>query len=660
MVVGVDAYAKARKLGLKAYHNSLQKRLNPSLPVLEEIEPQLNSLSRVSLGLIQVPLTKVVGTASKGRTNAFAPNFMPVLDPGSEFARKWVTLCESVVEQGMNQPVKALEYLNQFYLVEGNKRVSVMKYLDAVYIEAEVTRVMPGRTDDPVNQLYYEFLPFYADTGINYLWFSRPGSYAKLYALVGKTPGEKWTSEELSDFLAAYMRFRTEYKAREAISDAGKLPATTGDAFLIYLAATGYADAPRKYEPQIRGEVKALWGEFEKEKEPENVALIMKPTEQKQGGLLNTLFGPSSVKVAFLYNREPYQSGWTYWHDLGRLNLENEMGDRVKTTVCVCPDPANYEAEIERLIQEGNKLIFTTSPVMLAACMKQSVKHPDARILNCSLLASWQRVRSYYLRIYEVKFLIGMIAGALTRNDKVGYIADYPIAGMAASINAFALGARMVNPRVKVYLAWSTRKDFDPEDPFGDKSVQVISSLDVGAPSHHAVEYGLYTQWDGVKESLAIPVLDWSRIYESLTRSVLTGSWNNTGTDKPKAVNYWWGLSSDAVDLVMTQRMDIGLKRLVELVKEHIREGVFWPFESIIRDQDGAIRCPVDGRLSPADIIAMNWLVDNVVGGFPTIDELKDEARALVELQGIREIEMPSPSAFSWKAEELQGDAKKN
>ena len=103
----------------------------------------------------------------------------------------------------------------------------------------------------------------------------------------------------------------------------------------------------------------------------------------------------------------------------------------------------------------------------------------------------------------------------------------------------------------------------------------------------------------------------------------------------------------------MSQRMDIGLKRLVELVKEHIREGVFWPFESIIRDQAGEIRCPVDGRLTPADVIAMDWLVDNVVGGFPAKDELKDEARALVELQGIREIPMPSASAFSWKAEEV-------
>ena len=655
-MVGADAYARARKSGLKEYQKRMQRRQSPFLPVLAEVEEQLNALSHVPLGLVQIPLSKVVGTASKGRTNAFAANFMPLLDPGCEFALKWGILYEGIVEQGLNQPVKALEYMNRFYLVEGNKRVSVMKFLDSLSIEAEVTRVMPRRTDDPENQLYFEFLPFYADTQINYLWFSKPGSFNKLYELTGKQPGERWTSEERNDFNAAYMRFRAEYKAREAGSDASRLPATTGDAFLIYLEACGYADAPKKFDRQIRDELKALWGEFEKDKESENVALIMKPEERRTGSnLLNTLFGPSSVKVAFMYPREPSKSGWAYWHDLGRINLENELGDRVKTTVCVCEDPADYEGEIERLIAEGNSLIFTTSAVMLSASMKASVKHPDARILNCSLLASWQRVRSYYLRIYEVKFLLGMIAGALTENDKVGYIGDYPIAGMAASINAFALGARMVNPRVKVILAWSTRTDFDPEDPFGDASVEVISSRDVGAPSHHAVEYGLYSQHGSEKQSLAIPLLDWSRIYESLVRSVLNGNWDQDAAGQPRAINYWWGLSSNAVDLVVSQRLDIGLRRLVELVKEHIRDGVFWPFESIIRDQSGEIRCPVDGRLTPADVIAMDWLVDNVVGGFPAIEELKDDAKDLVELQGIREVALPSPSAFSWKADENQG-----
>ena len=652
-MIGIEAYARARKSGLKEYHAREQRGENPFLTALEEKEQGLNALSHVPLGLQQVPLRKFVGTASRGRTNAFAANFMPLMDPGSEFSGKWVALYDNLVENGLRDPVKVLEYLNQYYLVEGNKRVSVMKYLDAVSIEAEVTRVLPRKSDDPEVKLYYEFLPFHADTQINTLWFSKPGSYARLYELTGKTPGERWTSEERTDFEAAYMRFREEYKAREAVSDASKLPATTGDAFLIYLEACGYAEAPHKYSPQLKGEVKALWGEFEKDTEPENVKLIMQPDELKQGSsLLNTLFGPSAVKVAFLYARRPEESGWTYWHELGRVNLENELGDRVKTSVSVCADPADYEPELERLIAEKNDLIFTTSPVMLSASMKASVKHPEARIMNCSLLAPWQRVRAYYLRIYEVKFLIGMIAGALTENGRIGYVADYPIAGVASSINAFALGARMVNPRAKVFLAWSTRRDFDPEHPFDDPGVRVISSRDVGAPSHSDVKYGLYATLDGETQSLAIPVLDWSRVYESLARSVLAGNWKQDGVDQPKAVNYWWGLSSDAVDLVMSRRMDVGVKRLVELVKEHIREGVFWPFEGIIRDQAGDARCEGDNRLSPADIIAMDWLVDNVVGGFPAIDELKDQARALVELQGIREIELPGPLSFSWKAEE--------
>lgn len=652
---GEDAYARARKLGLKEYHARMQKGENPFLPVLAEVDERLNALSRVPLGLQQIPLRKIVGTASKGRTNAFAANFMPLLDPGSEFSSKWSALYAGIVEDGVREPVKVLEYLNRFYLVEGNKRVSVMKYLDSVSIEADVMRVMPGRTDDPENRLYYEFLPFYADTQINYLWFSKPGSYARLYELTGKRPGERWTSEERNDFSAAYMRFREVYKAREAASAAGRLPATTGDAFLIYLEACGYADAPRKYDREMRGEVKALWGEFEKEKASGNVALILQPKNKNvkpAERLINTLFGPSCVKAAFIYARRPEASGWTYWHELGRVNLENELGERVKTAVSVCEDPAGYEAELERLVAEGSDLIFTTSPVMLSASMKVSVRHPEARILNCSLLASWQRVRSYYLRIYEVKFLIGMIAGALTESDRIGYVADYPIAGVAASINAFALGARMVNPRAKVILKWSTHRDFDPADPFGDPSVEIISSRDVGAPSHSAVEYGLYAQRDGLKQSIAVPVLDWSRIYEALARSVLSGQWKDAGVAQPKAVNYWWGLSSDAVDLVMSQRMDVGVKRLVELVKAHIREGVFWPFEGIIRDQAGAARCEGDNRLSPADIIAMDWLVDNVIGGIPAIDELKEQARALVELQGLREITLPEPSSFSWMAEE--------
>ena len=559
---------------------------------------------------------------------------------------KWGALYDSVLEDGLRQPVKALEYLNQYYIVEGNKRASVMKYLNAVSIEAEVTRVMPRRTDSVENRVYFEFLPFYNDTKVNFIWFSQPGGFAKLYEFTGTRPGQPWSQDQRKAFETAYMRFRAAYKAHGG----GKLSITTGDAFLIYLEACGYTDAPKKLDKAYAEEIAALRPEFEKAcKAGENVALIMRSDEVKQGGgLLSSLFGPGFVKVGFRYSRAPSESGWIYWHDLGRISLENALGDRVETTVRVCGDPEQYEAEIERMIETEHSLIFTTSPVMLAASIRALVKYPDARVLNCSLLASWRKVRAYYLRIYEAKFLLGMIAGAATRTDRIGYVADYPICGMASSINAFALGARMVNPRARVSLSWSTLMDFDPDHPFDDPQVDVISDRDVSAPRHQAVEYGLYSMFGGVKQSLAIPVFDWGRIYESLTRSVMKGHWKDDAAENGSAVNYWWGLSSDAIDIVMTEGVQAGLRRLVELVKTQIGEGAFWPFEGRIRDQAGQERCPAEGRLSPADLIAMDWLVDNVDGGFPDTDDLKPEARSLVELQGIREVKMPDAGQFSW------------
>lgn len=644
-----ELYAKARKMGLKEYHARMQRQENPYLPVLFEIETELNALSRIPLGLMQIPLNKIVGTAAKGRTNAFAANFMPILDPGSEFCAKWCRLYESVRQEGMRQPITVLEYLNKFYLVEGNKRVSVMKFLDAVSIEAEVTRVIPKRTDELENKIYFEFLSFYKDTQINSIWFSHLGGFERIYEIVGKQPGQRWDEEERRNFETAYTRFRFEYKALNG----DRFPITTGDAFIIYLDACGYEDACKKYSQEIRAELKALWGEFEKTSHEENIALIMQAEElKKSAGLLNSLFGPSCVKVAFMYDKTPQQSRWTYWHDLGRINLENALGDRVKTTVCLCDNAENFEIELERLIEEGNKLIFTISPLMLKAAMKESVKHPEAKILNCSLLASWKRVRSYYLRMYEVKFLLGMIAGALSESDKIGYIADYPIYGMVTSINAFALGARMVNPRAKIYLNWFTQADFDKEHPFLDPEIRIISSQDIGAPNH-VTEYGLYVRDGDQKTNIAIPVFDWSRIYESLARSVLNGTWKEQGDENgAKALNYWWGISSNAIDVIMSRRLDPSVKRLIELVKEQMRQGEFFAFEGEIRDQSGEVRCAADARLSPADVITMDWLADNVVGSIPEIDALKDGYKALVEIQGIREIKQPDASWFSWRAEE--------
>ena len=142
------AYSKARRLGNRAYHAALSRGDNPYLPVLDELVPDHLSLPHVSLGIVTIPIERLVGTGTKGRTNAFACNFMPLLDEGTEFASKWSALHHSVVESGMREPIKVLEYMNKFYVLEGNKRISVQKYLGCVMLEADVTRIIPKRTED--------------------------------------------------------------------------------------------------------------------------------------------------------------------------------------------------------------------------------------------------------------------------------------------------------------------------------------------------------------------------------------------------------------------------------------------------------------------------------------------------------------------------------
>ena len=153
----MEHYGKARRDGLRIYTAAIQANTDPYLPVLEEKVPELASLTRQSLGVITIPLSRVMGSVSMGRSKAFTKNFLPILDGGSEFASKWDRLYESVESEGVNQPITALEYLGYYYVIEGNKRVSVMKAMAARDIEADVSRVFPPRSDNPEIVSYYGF-----------------------------------------------------------------------------------------------------------------------------------------------------------------------------------------------------------------------------------------------------------------------------------------------------------------------------------------------------------------------------------------------------------------------------------------------------------------------------------------------------------------------
>ena len=289
------------------------------------------------------------------------------------------------------------------------------------------------------------------------------------------------------------------------------------------------------------------------------------------------------------------------------------------------------------MINDGADLIFVTSPAMTMASVKMAIAHPEVKILNCSLNTSHKYIRTYYARMYEAKFLTGVLAGALSNQDKIGYVAQYPVYGAVANINAFAMGAKFVNPRAKVYLAWSSMKDVNVEDVFKKNDIRYISDQEMITPQCSSRKFGLYNnEGVGNRQHIAMPVWHWGVFYEKLIQSILSGSWKyDESADNVKALNYWWGMSAGVVDLICSNKIPVETARLVEAFRSMIINGQFEPFSDEIYDQSRRLRNKKGNSLAPEEIITMDWLMDNVIGSIPDIEQLEDSVKPLVMNQGI-------------------------
>ena len=209
-----EQYAKALKSGQKYLKNAQAQGNAPYPAVLDEIEAGYELAGRAELGLVNVPSELIVGTRSAGRVAALAGNFMPLLEADSEFAAKWMRLCDAHTEEGIRDPILAFEFLGKFYVQEGNKRVSVLRSYDAPSIPAMVTRILPARSEDPEIKRYYEFLQFYALSGLYGLSFEKLGSYARLQAALGMEEDHVWTEDERRSFRSGfYHRFYSQRRS---------------------------------------------------------------------------------------------------------------------------------------------------------------------------------------------------------------------------------------------------------------------------------------------------------------------------------------------------------------------------------------------------------------------------------------------------------------
>ncbi|MBQ9413241.1 MAG: BMP family ABC transporter substrate-binding protein [Oscillospiraceae bacterium] len=636
----IGMYRTANRAALKYVKNAAAKGERPYPPVLDEMLDISMVAGYADLGVINIPAELIVGTKTLGRVFALAGNFMPLLEEGSEFAAKWTTLYSSQLDEGIRDPIKCYEYLGKFYVEEGNKRVSVLRAVGSPTIPGQVTRVIPRWSEDPAVRTYYAFMDFYRRSGIYGLDYARREQYAQLQAALGFDPDHVWTEEQRRGFSAGFVKFRTAYEKL----DRSGCEATSAEALLGWLKVFPFS-AIKELEPaELEKKLLALLPDIALQDSPSPIEVSTEPEPEDEGkGLFSKLFSlgkTEHLRVAFIYPFDPDKSAWTRAHDEGRKYLEERFGDRIDATAYRVYNRNDFET-IEAAIEDGAQVVFATAPPMIGACRRSAALHPDVKLLTCALALPYTGVRVYYGRIYESKFISGAVAGAMAASDTVGYVANYPIVGVPAEINAFALGVRMTNPRAHVRLVWSCTPG-NPLKELEDQGVEVISNRVAATPeeAHRALEWGVWRRGgDGVLTPLVTPCWNWGRLYERIILSIFSGGWDNIFSSK--AINYWWGFRSGVTDVAFSDALPEGVRCLAEYLKGGLTDGLISPFASRILDQNGAVRVDAGADLSPEQVLGMDWLCDNVDGNIPRYDEILPRSHDMVRLLGLHREELP-------------------
>ena len=340
--------------------------------------------------------------------------------------------------------------------------------------------------------------------------------------------------------------------------------------------------------------------------------------------LLAALFAYGAAKVGFIYVGPVGDAGWTYAHDLGRRYLEEHVPGVTTDYIESVPEGEEAYRVIVDFIKKGYKIIFTTSFGYMDPTDKAAKQYPNVDFFHCSgYKYNHTNFSAYFGRMYQARFLTGIVAGMMTESNVIGYVAAFPIPEVIRGINAFALGVRLVNPEAKVHVVW-THTWYNP----AAEREAAISLLDSGAdvitqhqdspaPVQAAAERGKYAI--GYNSDMSIfapeahltaPVWNWGVFYVAAVKGVIDGTW--------KHGFYWWGMDKGIVDIAaFGPAVPEKVRAVVNTFKELIKEGKFDPFTGPIYDQEGKLRVEKGKRMTDEELLSMNWFVDNVVGSIP-------------------------------------------
>jgi basic membrane protein A len=331
------------------------------------------------------------------------------------------------------------------------------------------------------------------------------------------------------------------------------------------------------------------------------------------------------IKIAFIYIGQPGDLGWTYEHDRGRLMLEDVLGDKVETiTVPDVPEGPDAEKAIRDVVEAGASIVFTTSFGYMDPTKTVADQYPDVIFEHCSGYTTGENMSTYFGRIYQPRYLSGLVAGSMTETNVIGYVGAFPIPEVVRGINAFTLGVQAVNPDAEVRVVW-TNTWYDPvlereaAEALLDEGADIIAQhQDTTEPQKAAEERGLLSvgydsdmaQFVG-DSVLTSPVWNWGSYYIDTVQDVLDGSWETH--------SYWGGLADGVVKLAdLSPLVPEDVAALVEDEQAKIVGGDWDVFCGPINDQDGNLVVADGECLDDGAMLGMDWFVEGVAGTIPS------------------------------------------
>ena len=330
------------------------------------------------------------------------------------------------------------------------------------------------------------------------------------------------------------------------------------------------------------------------------------------------------IKVGYLYVSPIGDAGWTFQHDLGRREMEKALAGKVTTKyVENVAEGADAERVIRELATSGHQVIFATSFGYMNYMEKVSKQYPKITFMHATGYKTGPNFGIYNARFYEGRYLTGVIGGKMTKSNVLGYVAAFPIPEVLQGINAFAKGARSVNPKAEVRVIW-TNSWYDPGKEREAANTLIAQGADV--LTHHtdstavvqtAEEKGKYAfgyhsdmSKYGPKAHLTASTHNWGDFYTKTVSDVLAGTWKTT--------NVWGGMKEGMVKLApLNPAIPADVKAMVATLEGDLKSGKLHPFAGPMKDQDGKERVAAGKALSDEELGKMDYYAEGVGSKLP-------------------------------------------